>query len=208
MVPDGSNPMATSLTMSLLAGPILSGLNHLLQADPALQRQWQAQAGKRIRFHAAPLPAQAAVIENSGFVTAADVSDGADLAVDIPVAQLISSEWSRRSLLDRIQVTGDPTLAALFRETVLHADWDIEDEIAKVVGDIPARRLSAGAIALRAGTADAIERLARNFAEYLAEERRVIVSSAHLSTFADDLSQLQPRLDALEARIAHIEKNA
>ncbi|MFN0300195.1 MAG: SCP2 domain-containing protein [Burkholderiales bacterium] len=200
--------MATSLTLSLLAGPILAALNHLLKADPALQLQWQAQGGKRIRFHAAPLPAQAVVIEPSGFMTATDMPDGADLAVDIPVAPLIFSEWSRRSLLDRIQVTGDPTLAALFRETVLHADWDVEDEIAKVVGDIPARRLSAAASAVRAGTVDGVERVARNFAEYLAEERKVIVASAHLSTFADDLSQLQSRLDALDARIARIEKKS
>jgi ubiquinone biosynthesis accessory factor UbiJ len=207
-VRDEGNRLATSLTASLLAGPILAGLNHLLQADPALQMHWQAQAGKRIRFHAEPLPAQTVVIEPSGLITTTDVHDGAALAVDIPVAQLIFSAWSRPSLLDRIQVTGDPALAALFRQTVLHADWDIEDEIAKVVGDIPARRLSAGARALRAGTADTIERVARNIAEYLAEERRVIVSSAQLSTFAHDLSQLQARLDALEARIARIGKNA
>ncbi len=194
--------------MSLLVGPILSGLNHLLRADPALQVDWQAQAGKRIQFHAAPLPAQTVVIETSGFMTATGVQVGADLAVDIPVAQLMFSEWSRRSVLDRIQVTGDPTLAALFRETVLHADWDIEDELAKVVGDIPARRLCAAASAVRAGTVDGIERVARNLAEYLAEERKVIVSSAHLSTFADDLSQLRSRLDALDARIARIEKKS
>ncbi len=200
--------MAASLSTSLLVAPIVAGLNHVLKAEPALLERAKVHAGKRIDFRAAPFPRQSVAIEQSGFIGASDADGAADLVIDASLSQLIVDRWSRDALLKHLQFTGDDALAELVRDAVRRASFDIEDELAKVIGDIPARRLGATATALRDGIGESIERMGQNIAEYLAHERNVLVSSTHLDSFAADLSSIEARLDALAARIEHIERGA
>ncbi len=196
--------MAAALPSSLLTAPIVAGLNHLLKADGALRSRAQAHAGKRIELRAAPLPSQTLSIQPSGFVGAADPDSAPDLSIDISLAPLMSGQFSRDALLNHLQFTGDGGLAALVRDVVQCASVDIEDELAKLVGDIAAHRLYAAAAALWTGTANGIERMGQNVAEYLAHERRVLVSSARLATLAEDLRDVVAKLEALESRIDRI----
>jgi len=205
--------MAASLAHALLVMPIVASLNHMLKADPALQSRMRAHAGKRIELRVAPFPPQTLAIASSGLVHVADHGATieraeADLLMDLSLARLTPPTFSRAALLDHLRFTGDDGLAALAREVVRCASLDVEDDLAKLIGDIPARRLSTAATALLAGAANSIERVAQNVAEYLVHERGAIVSSVHLATLADDLKDVVAKLEALESRMNHIEDAA
>jgi ubiquinone biosynthesis protein UbiJ len=86
---------------------------------------------------------------------------------------------------------------------------DIEEALARRVGDIAAHRLVGAARGLGALSADAAERLAEGLIEYALEqpggERRLVVARAELAAHAGDLARLAESLGRLEQRLAALE---
>jgi ubiquinone biosynthesis protein UbiJ len=105
-----------------------------------------------------------------------------------------------------VRVAGDAEIAARYRELFALARPDLEEELARLIGDLPARRLSLaaqGAIrwAERAG------RTAReNLAEYLQEESRDLVAKPEVEEFVQGVDRLRDTADRVEARLARIER--
>jgi ubiquinone biosynthesis accessory factor UbiJ len=187
---------------SMLQSPILSWLNHVLKADPVLLERAQTHAGKRIQVRIAPFPPLTFVIDASGYARAADAPEPHDLVVE--VAPWAFRDEPAQTWSDRLTVTGDKDLADFVRDAM--QSFDIEDELAKLIGDIPAHRIGNAARAAATTSADIALRMARNVSEYLAEEKGVLVSRAHLETFTGDVAALASRLNALDERIAQIER--
>jgi ubiquinone biosynthesis protein UbiJ len=67
-------------------------------------------------------------------------------------------------------------------------------------------RLAGGARAAVSGTATAGRRLAENVAEFLLEERRVLVRPTAVHTFADDVGRLRDDVERTAKRIAKLEQ--
>ena len=105
-----------------------------------------------------------------------------------------------------VRIDGDAEVAAQFRELAALLRPDLEHEIGRALGPVPAHlavRALRGALdwSRRAGTATL-----HNLADYLAHERRDLVplpESEHLLRGAEDLREQSDRLDA---RIADLEQ--
>ena len=105
------------------------------------------------------------------------------------------------------RLSGDAQTAEAFAELLRHARPDIEEELAKCVGDIPAHEVAGvarrtDAWARRAGTA-----LAMNTTEFLQEEARQLPSRVEVDAFGrgverlrDDVERAAQRLERLEGR--------
>jgi len=113
-------------------------LNHVLQQEPEAQQRVFRQQGKVVQFR-------------WRFVTMALVATPAgllDLAPDVAVPDLTLTltEESPFSLVrtslsgDKppVQIVGDVQLAAEVNWLVDHVRWDVEDDLARVIGDVPA----------------------------------------------------------------------
>ncbi|MGD0501545.1 MAG: sterol-binding protein [Steroidobacteraceae bacterium] len=104
------------------------------------------------------------------------------------------------------RVAGDAEIAARYRELFALARPDLEEELSRLIGDLPARRLSLaaqGAIgwARRAG------RTAReNLAEYLQEESRDLVARPEVEEFVHGVDRLRDTAERVEARLARLEQ--
>ena len=86
---------------------------------------------------------------------------------------------------------------------------DPEDALAQWVGDVPARRLVAGAQGAFAAAQSFARNLTQNVAEYLAEESNTLAGTPALASLAQEgvraltrLEQLEQRQAALQARLA------
>jgi ubiquinone biosynthesis protein UbiJ len=107
---------------------------------------------------------------------------------------------------ERVQVSGDAEIAARYRELLELARPDWEEELSRLIGDLPARRVSLAAHAALswargfAGTARA------NVAEYLQEESRTLVSKPEVLEFLGRVDALRETADRVEARIARLER--
>jgi ubiquinone biosynthesis protein UbiJ len=100
-----------------------------------------------------------------------------------------------------VQIRGDVELAQRFRELAMLLRPDIEEEVSKVIGDVPAHHLGRFARGAFAWTRNAASTQVRNVAEYLAHERQHLVPRAEADQLLKGVDTLRENVDRLEARI-------
>ncbi len=105
-----------------------------------------------------------------------------------------------------VQIRGDAEIAARYRELFALARPDFEEELSRLVGDVPARRLSQFAKGALSWLHYARRTAGNNLAEYLQEESRDLVSRPELEEFLLGVDQLRETADRVEARLARLEQ--
>lgn len=100
-----------------------------------------------------------------------------------------------------VQLSGDLALAEKLRELLLLLRPDLEEELAMLVGDVPAHQLGRLARAALGFGRRAADTAARNFAEYFAHETRDLVSAAEGRSLLQGIDQARDQVERLEARI-------
>jgi ubiquinone biosynthesis accessory factor UbiJ len=100
-----------------------------------------------------------------------------------------------------VRMQGDPALAEEISFLARHLTWDAEEDLARVIGDIPAHRVASGARAVGEWSRDASVRVAQGAAEYWTEENPLIASRVKVESFVQGVRDLADALDRLEKRI-------
>jgi len=104
-----------------------------------------------------------------------------------------------------VSIRGDAEIAQKFRELAMLLKPDVEEELARLIGDTPAHQaLRFVKMATNFGRRAAITGV-RNVAEYLAHERGDLVPRAEAEDFYRGVERLREDLDRLEARTRIIE---
>jgi ubiquinone biosynthesis protein UbiJ len=103
-------------------------------------------------------------------------------------------------------VSGDPDIANSYRELLALARPDFEDELSRLIGDVPARRLSQFALKTAEWARRARRTAGENIAEYLQEESRDLVNKPELDEFLQGVDALRETADRVGARIARLEQ--
>lgn len=101
----------------------------------------------------------------------------------------------------RVEIRGDAELARKFRELAMLLRPDVEEELSVLIGDVPAHEISRFTRAAFGWTRKAATTTARNIAEYLAHERRDLVSRGEGEQLLKGVDQLREDVDRLAARI-------
>jgi ubiquinone biosynthesis protein UbiJ len=147
-------------------------VNHVLAAEPVAMQRMLPHAGRSIALHFSgwpsvlpPLPVTRFTVTPAGLVewTGIDPGSPADLSVDIdasnPARAALQALTGERP---RIEVTGDAALAGDVNWLFDNLRWDMQDDLAKIVGAGPARelaRLGSGIAAAMRGAARGISSL-------------------------------------------------
>ncbi len=189
--------------MSLLERLIVLPINHLVADAP-----W---ASERLRQHAGGvLQIKGGVfslllqIDSSGHLASSDASLAPDVCIDLPADFLLRAVVDRSSLMSAARLTGmadfAETLAFVFR----NLRWDVEGDLARLVGDIPARRFALSGQAAFTALQKSGRRFGENLFEYTTAESGILVSPVLIKNFnaevdglRDDLARLEKRLDRL-----------
>ncbi len=98
-------------------------------------------------------------------------------------------------------MSGDGETAAKFRELLTLLKPDPEEELAQVVGDVPAHQLGRLGRLLAAWSARAADTAWRTSADYLAHERADLVSRQEGEQFLRGVDRLREDVDRLGARL-------
>jgi ubiquinone biosynthesis accessory factor UbiJ len=101
----------------------------------------------------------------------------------------------------RVIVEGDAEVAQQFRELLKLAAPDLEEELARRIGDVPAHHVGRTARTAFDWGRKAIATFGQNVAEYLQEENRTVVPKIELEEFAGEVDNLREAVDRLEARL-------
>jgi ubiquinone biosynthesis protein UbiJ len=104
------------------------------------------------------------------------------------------------------QLSGDAEIANSYRQLIAVARPDLEEELSRIVGDLPARRLSQLAIKTVAWARKARRTAGENIAEYLQEESRDLVNESELEEFLQGVDAARETVDRIEARLVRLEQ--
>ena len=180
--------------------PATAALNHVLRSAPVALDRLRPHAGRTVAFHVGPATF-AFTIQTTGEVTAALPGASRDLDVRISPFLLPRLAMKEEAAFRDIEMKGDPALAEEVAFLARHLSWDAEEDLARVVGDIPAHRIAAGARAMRDWGREAGVRMAQGAAEYWTEESPLIASRVKVETFARGVQELAEAVERLEKRI-------
>jgi ubiquinone biosynthesis protein UbiJ len=115
------------------------------------------------------------------------------------LSMLLGQEGAQK--VGRVVVEGDAETAQQFRELLKLAAPDLEEELARHLGDVPAHHIGRTARSAFDWGRKAIATFGQNMAEYLQEENRTVVPKVELEEFAGEVDQLREAVDRLEARL-------
>ena len=99
-------------------------------------------------------------------------------------------------------LTGDAEVAQAFEQLLKLAHPDPEEELARLVGEIPAHYAADAARAALAFARRAGDSLSHSLAEFLTEEGRDLVAGAELELFLGEVDRIRDDVDRAGARVA------
>lgn len=193
------------------SGLILRGLNALLAREPWARDRLAHYAGKSLRVAVGDTWHLQASIGSEGYLQPVDTAIVPDVTLAVPADHVhrIPAAWREHGMagvVDLTRIQGDAGLAHLVSDLAHHLRWDVEDDLARVVGDVLAVRLVRSGRGLAAGVRQAADRLQANLGEYLGDESGVGVREASLQAWSARGQALRGRLDALELRVRQLER--
>jgi ubiquinone biosynthesis protein UbiJ len=104
------------------------------------------------------------------------------------------------------QIRGDAEIANAYRDLFAAARPDLEEELSRWLGDMPARHLSQLAKSVRTWARRARRTAGENIAEYLQEEGRDLVTPVEMEEFLRGVDSVRESVDRIEARLRGMEQ--
>lgn len=207
--------------------PVAKFLNHVLADYPLARDLLKADTGKTIEATVGLASVRLRVSQNGDFElvgrtkSAADnVPDAApevpllvtlrapsDVAFRIPANLLPRLASGDESAFSEVAFEGNSEFASTLSSIARNINWDVEEDLSQIIGDMAARRIVGSASATRIFIREAESRLLANVAEYLIEEKRAFTSKQELESLASENENLRDALARLEAKINAVLKS-
>jgi ubiquinone biosynthesis protein UbiJ len=176
--------------------------NRVLADYPLAREQLAVHAGKVIEAHVGPLDGRLRISTDGGVeIVGQGGTDPPDATFHIAFSLLPRLAQKDQAAFREIVFTGDSEFVALLSMIAREVEWDIEEDLSKLVGDIAAHRIVNTAKQARAWQQDAGLRFTENVAEYLTEEKRALITAGELESFARNNELLRDEVARLEARL-------
>ena len=182
----------------------LQAANHLLAAAPWARAKLAPFAGRRARLVLGPLPVDFRIAPDGSFESLGAGAPAVEIV--LPATAPFALLEGREAMMRGAHIAGAADFAEALGFVLRHLEWDAEEDLSRVVGDLAAHRIAKTAGAFAAAQADGVRRLAENLAEYLRYEQPAGVDKAALAAFAADVDALRRETDSLSKRIAVLEK--
>jgi len=177
--------------------PILTRLlNHLVGQNTWVREQLLPYAGKTVRFNIVPMTATLIVLEDGGLAMAGEATEP-DASVTLPptvAMRLLAGDEAANTL---VTLEGDSELASAISKVLRNMSWEYEEDLSRVIGDIPAHQL--GELARRVTTESKRQAisLAGMFTEYWQEEQPLIAKKRHVQQFVKNVDTLREDVERL-----------
>lgn len=194
-----------------LAATVETALNAWLRQDARSRARLPELVGRIIEIRATGtglslffFPDARGVAVQSSFEGEADaVIAGTPLAL----AGSLGGRTEDRLFRGELRIEGDTDAAQRFQTLVGDVEFDWEEHLSRVTGDVVAHQFGeltrAAGRFLRHGGAT----LREDVGEYLQEEARVLPSRAEIAHFMEDVDRLRSDVDRLAARVARLRKH-
>ncbi|HKB82835.1 MAG TPA: sterol-binding protein [Burkholderiales bacterium] len=189
----------------MLSGPFSTFVNHLL-APAAWARQSLAEhAGKIAAVDLFPLRI-AVAIDSDGTLRPAPANAPPAVTIRLTHATVLQFLAEGEEAWRRANVEGDTGFAAAISRVAANLRWDVEEDLSRVFGDVAAHRMAETGRSAAAWPRQAAASLAGTLAEYLTEEKHLLVTPLRAAEFVRDVDELRDAVERLDKRIERVQR--
>ncbi len=180
--------------------------NRLLQLDPASAAKLRKLQGKVICIEVDSFVKKLYLLPNEhGIEVEAETDQPVDVTIKgSPVAFAFSAvRQAPDTNFEKLglQVSGDMELTQDVGALLQHLDIDWEEQLSRVTGDFPARKIGNLIRHFSQWRQQASNDLAQNLGEYLQEERRDLATQHRVEKFIEDVDELRADVDRMTQRV-------
>lgn len=188
----------------MLPSLFLSGTNHLLTSAKWARERLMPHAGRTARLSAGSFDVSFS-ISTDGHLAEWVSEEAADVQLTVPLQELPGAlPKGLEGVMRHVRVEGNADFADALGFVFRHLRWDVEEDLSRVVGDIAAYRLVEAGKALAQMPQQVLERGGANLAEYLTEERPILLAKDALAQFSSEIIELRDAVARLEKRAAKL----
>jgi len=186
--------------------PIELLINRGIGLSSTAQAMTAALDGKTldVRLDNTPLAVRLAARDGKILVSTPGELPATAMLAGTPIAMIRLLAGDPQALIreGEVRISGDTDVANQFRDLLHMARPDLEEELAKIVGDPFAHELSNMAREMLDWGQRTVRSVSRSFGEYLTEERRTLPTAAEVAEFYRDVDRTANDVERAEARLA------
>ncbi|WP_432381231.1 ubiquinone biosynthesis accessory factor UbiJ [Duganella sp. P38] len=190
---------------SFSAAPASAAINHLLAQEPWARQQLQRHAGKIAAIDAGSVALRLRVTAD-GYLEPAPADEAARVTIRVKLSDLPLIAQNRERAFSYVQIEGDAEFANAISSLSQSLRWEAEHDLEKVVGPVLAVRAVSGARAAMAAVANGHQKLAENVAEFLLDEKQVLVRPQTVEAYSADVTRLRDDVERAAKRLARLEQ--
>jgi ubiquinone biosynthesis protein UbiJ len=184
-------------------------INHLLAQEAWARDTLMRRAGKVACIALGQAGGEVRLrlrVARDGMLEAAGDDDVPDVTIHVKASDLPLILQNRDRAFSWVRIEGDAEFANTISQLSKGLRWDAEHDLERFLGPIAANRLAGGARAAVSHATGAGRRLAENVAEFLLEERRVLIRPGSVDAYADEVNRLRDDAERAAKRIARLEQ--
>ena len=188
-----------------LAGTAAAAINHLLAQEAWARDSLALHAGKEALVDAGTMSVRLRVARD-GMVQASRADTPANVTIRVKMSDLPLILQNRDRAFSYVKIEGDAEFANAISQLSKALRWEAEHDLERFVGPIGARRLVGSARTVAAGAKTTHRKLTENVAEFLLEERQVLVHTHAAEEFSEDVRELRDDVERAAKRITKLEQ--
>lgn len=176
-------------------------INHVLRSESWACKWLQSYEGKTVCLCIPPFVNIKLIVLANGEFGISSGSHEADTTLTILPVNVPGLMAHDESAYDEIKITGDTLFAEDLITICKNLKLNLEQELGKYIGDIPAHRIAKTGEGFLQWQANLFKNLSDSIGEYLAEEKPLVTKNSASRHFSQQIEVLQNDLDQLEIRI-------
>ncbi len=189
----------------MLAGAFCQFVNHLLEPAAWARESLAPHAGKVAVVEM--FPARLAFAVNAaGLLQAAASGAVADAEIRLTHVTALQILTQGESAWRQADVRGDTEFAASLARVAANLPWDFEEDLSRLFGDVAAHRLAETGRSVASWPKQAAQSLAGNVAEFLTEEKHLLVTPLRAAEFVREIDDLRDAVERLDKRVARLQR--
>ena len=183
--------------------PVVATINHLLAPEDWARKALALHAGKLALIDTGAFSLRLRV-GRDGLIEAANADDIASVTIRLKLADLPLMAQNRERAFSYVKIEGDAEFANAISHVARGVRWEAEADLERLMGPIAARRVAGGAREVIAALRDSGRKLGENVAEYLLDEKALLVRPAPLDDMTGEVNRSRDDVERAAKRLARL----
>jgi ubiquinone biosynthesis protein UbiJ len=200
-----STPSPASLFPPRLIVPVVAAINHLLAQEAWARATLALHAGKEALIDTGLVQLRMRVTRD-GMIEPGSAEMPATVTIRVKLSDLPLILQNRDRAFSYVKIEGDAEFANTISQLSKGVRWEAEHDLERLFGPIAANRLAEGARTTATGAAATGKKFAENVAEFLLEERGVLIRPSQVGDLGDEITRLRDDVERAAKRLAKLEQ--